>query len=151
MRVASIIVVCLGNICRSPLGAALLVRGLPGVEVTSAGVAAPMAQPADPTVQRIAEGLDLDLTEHRSRLLTTEMVNSAELILVLDDKIRTMVRERWPHAWGKAMLFDHWSTRTGIADPVGRSEEFHRATAEQICAASDLWIDRLSKGAVHGG
>lgn len=150
MRVASVLVVCLGNICRSPLGAALLARGLPGVEVSSAGVAAPVGQPADATVQRIASGLKLDLSDHRSRLLTTEIVNSAELILVLDEKIRAMVRDRWPHSWGKTLLFDHWSNRTGIADPVGRSEEFHRATAEQISVAADLWIDRLSKGNVDG-
>lgn len=150
MRVASVLVVCLGNICRSPLGAALLARGLPGVEVSSAGVAAPVGQPADPTVQHIASGLKLDLSDHRSRLLTTEMVNSAELILVLDEKIRAMLRHRWPHSWGKTLLFDHWSTRAGIDDPVGRSEEFHRATAEQISVAADLWIDRLSKGSIDG-
>ena len=65
---------CTGNLCRSPLAAALLERELAdaGIEadVESAGTAAPFRRPPDRRLLRVADELGLDLSGHRSEMLT---------------------------------------------------------------------------------
>ena len=56
-----ILVLCSGNICRSPIAAALLARHLPGKAIGSAGLAAPVGTPADPMAIEFAAALGSDL------------------------------------------------------------------------------------------
>lgn len=145
MKVASLLVVCLGNICRSPLGAALLTRDLPTVSVTSAGLAPAPGSPVDPHVAQLAQEAGLDLSAHRSQALTSDMVGSADLVLAMDGEVREVIRRRWPHVSGKTFLFDHWTGAAGIIDPYRQSEAVHRATAGAITAASAAWVARLAE------
>jgi low molecular weight protein-tyrosine phosphatase len=83
-----VLLVCTGNICRSPMAEVLLARrlrdrGLAAV-VESAGVAALVGRPADPAAQALVAERGLDLGRHRARQLTPELVRSFELILVME-------------------------------------------------------------------
>ncbi|MEX0666480.1 MAG: protein-tyrosine-phosphatase [Acidimicrobiia bacterium] len=78
------LVVCTGNICRSPMGEALLrahldARGT-AVNVHSAGTMAWNAGPPNEAVAAMAE-MGLDISAHRSRQLTTELIGEADLVL----------------------------------------------------------------------
>lgn len=92
----SILVVCHGNICRSPFGAALLARALgpEGVLVASAGFVSPgRGVPAEGSIAAARHGIDL--SEHRSQLLTPVLVAEAEIIIVMDARQQRMVCERF--------------------------------------------------------
>jgi protein-tyrosine phosphatase len=84
-RPRSILVVCDGNICRSPYMAAVLQRLLPDVDVTSGGMIAP-GRPVPEYAATIAVRQGLDLSSHRSRLLTREVLASAGLVVVMEPR-----------------------------------------------------------------
>ena len=143
MRVRSVLVVCLGNICRSPLGAALLAREVPGLAVASAGLAAPPAAPADPEACRFAQSLGLDLGAHRSRMIDAGLMLGADLILVMDASLRDEMRRRWPHVSGKTFLFGHWIDARDVPDPIGLDPRVHRESYALLHSAALAWVARL--------
>ena len=62
---SNILVVCTGNICRSPYAEALIKKRAPGISVESAGLAAMVDHEADATGMRVASDRDVDLSQHR--------------------------------------------------------------------------------------
>ena len=106
----SILVVCYGNICRSPMAEALFRRELEGLglspayRVASAGVGALEGLPAAPLAQEVAAAHGLLLESHRSRRLTAEMAQGADLLIALDEFVEDAIlriagdlpMESWP-------------------------------------------------------
>src|SRR3989442_8878821 len=93
-----ILLVCTGNICRSPLAAALLTRalaerGFEGIDVSSAGTGAWDGAPASEGAYLVGLERGLDLSGHRARLLTRELVEAADLILTMARHHRARVDE----------------------------------------------------------
>ncbi len=79
--------VCVGNICRSPMAEALAaarLAGRPGARVASAGLGALVGEPADPTAQTLLAERGLDISGHRARQLTSEMTAGYDLVLVME-------------------------------------------------------------------
>ena len=80
-----ILVVCVGNICRSPAAEAKLRQLAPAsVQIASAGIQALVDHPADPQAQEEARKDGLDLSAHRARQLTDAMCQAHDLILVME-------------------------------------------------------------------
>lgn len=104
----SVLVVCTGNLNRSALGAALLDTWAgwylpPGiasnVQVTSAGLQAPVGSKMRSRTRRIAEALGADrAASHRARQITEEMIRSADLVLVAERQQRESVLGMVPSA-----------------------------------------------------
>jgi protein-tyrosine phosphatase len=97
----SILTVCTGNICRSPLAEGLLRMVLGGLDVTvqSAGTAALVGEPMTEQNQRIAADLGVpDAGQHRARQLTIDQVRAADLVLALTRDHRRQVVELLPKA-----------------------------------------------------
>lgn len=86
-RIPHVLLVCTGNLCRSPLAAALLARELDGrrlaATVSSAGTAAPFGAPPDRRMLRAADELGVDLSEHRAGPLTGDDTRRSTLILCM--------------------------------------------------------------------
>ena len=84
-RFGSLLVVCRGNVCRSPFAAALLrpVLSRNRMRVDSVGLMAP-GRPSPPEAVAAAAGHGVDLSVHRSQLVTAESVRAADLIVVMD-------------------------------------------------------------------
>src|SRR2546427_9733566 len=83
-----ILLVCTGNICRSPLAAALLERalverGIEGIAVASAGTGAWDGAPVSEGAYLVGLERGLDLSRHRARLLTRELGDGADWILTV--------------------------------------------------------------------
>jgi protein-tyrosine phosphatase len=97
--VHSLLVVCHGNICRSPYAAAVLGKllGPQHIVVTSAGFMGPN-RPVPQMALEAAIARGIDLTTHRSRLLTPELMRAAELVVVMDMRQRDAVDKFAPHA-----------------------------------------------------
>ena len=89
-----VLVVCLGNHCRSPLGAAALARhGPPGTEVRSAGLAGKhQGRPAHPAMIQAAAALGYDLAGHLGAQVTDWMLDWADLVLAMDSAVLAELR-----------------------------------------------------------
>ena len=88
----SVLVVCYGNICRSPFAAALLERRLAGtIRVESAGFLG-LGRPVPPIGLQVAARRGIDLSAHRSQILTAAVAQAADLIVVMDGEQERAVR-----------------------------------------------------------
>src|SRR5690606_32586263 len=96
MTMNRILLVCIGNICRSPVAEALLQQAFPDKTVSSAGLAALVGHPADDTAQDIATRYGLDLSGHRARQITQAMCREADLILVMESSQQRELSARYP-------------------------------------------------------
>ena len=99
-----ILVICTGNICRSPLAAALLTRGLVEkgtASVQSAGVAALTGHAAEETVSRIAAEHGISLADHCATQISIDATRQAELILAMEQRHIDAVLAFDPTARGK--------------------------------------------------
>jgi low molecular weight protein-tyrosine phosphatase len=136
-RPKTLLVVCHGNICRSPLAAALLQRELAplGMAVQSAGFLG-FNRPAPPTAVTAAERHRVDLSAHRSRLVTVDLVRAADLILVMDPSQRRRICERFGRLPRDVVVLGDLDpapvdART-IRDPVDQSGEVFDQVYERI-------------------
>lgn len=85
----NVLVLCHGNRFRSPLAGAVL-SGLLGADrVRTAGVKPDCKGRASPKVREYAETLDLDLNDHRSRTVTAEDFEWADVVVYMDEGNRT--------------------------------------------------------------
>ncbi|HEX6149356.1 hypothetical protein, partial [Nocardioides sp.] len=94
-----ILVVCVGNVCRSPLAERLLLSRLgAGFEVRSSGVRALVGEPMDPTVARLATELGADPTSFVARQFEPDQAEWADLVLVATRDLRSRVLAEVPTA-----------------------------------------------------
>src|SRR5690606_29898007 len=100
----AVLLVCIGNICRSPMAQALFAQALPHADVSSAGLAALVGQPADPEAQAQIAQRGLDLSAHRARQLTGALVRQSDLLLVMDVEQRRFIEAHHPLARGRVFL-----------------------------------------------
>lgn len=140
----SILVVCVGNICRSPVGERLLRQALPALDVTSAGIQALVGKPADKTASEVAATHGLSLHGHEARQFTPDLGKAHDLILVMEPGHKREIARVAPQLAGRVMLFDKWTGDTGIADPYLRSKEFHEKTFAALSEAALAWARRLA-------
>lgn len=140
-----ILVVCVGNICRSPLGERLLRHHLPErFTVTSAGIGALEGHAADETATEVAAARGVSLEGHVARQFTKEIAAETDLILVMEPGHKADIARRTPEVSGKVMLFDQWTGAKGIADPYRRSRAFHEEVHTQVAEAARSWVARLA-------
>lgn len=141
-----ILVVCHGNICRSPLAEAMLKAALPHCRVESAGLHALVGHPADANTLAVATPEGFALGAHKGRQVNSEMLNDADLILVMSQSQRATIGEKMPAALGKTMLLGHWLPKQQeIPDPHGKSREVFLHVHEQIRQATNAWAQKLQK------
>lgn len=129
----SILIVCVGNICRSPLAEGLLRDRLEKagkqVRVESAGLGALVGKPADPLSVELAAELGVDLTAHRARQLTPELLREFELVLVMEAWQVKDVERLSPTTRGRVYRLGHWGD-FDIPDPYRKPRgAFERALA----------------------
>jgi len=140
---AAILVVCHGNICRSPFAAALLAADLAGVgvRVESAGFMGPNRR-CPPAAVTVAARRGVDLSTHRSTLLTAQQAQSADLIVVTDPAQGRAIQDRFGRL-GRDILvlgdLDPMSMATrAIRDPVDQPVEVFEESYARIerCVAT---------------
>jgi protein-tyrosine-phosphatase len=133
-----ILLVCTGNTCRSPMAEVLLRRalaeaGVEGVEVSSAGTGAFGGEPASEGSYLVALENGLDLTAHRARPVTRELLAGTDLVLAMGHShLRKLLQLG---AAGRAHLLGKYAGTKGdpeVADPVGGPIEGYRAAYSQL-------------------
>lgn len=141
-----ILVVCTGNICRSPVAAAMLKAHLPDRKIDSAGLGARVGEGVEPTAQSLAEADGLDLNDHQARQLTGEMLQQADLVLVMSDGHRRAVGNVAPETLGKTLRLGRWlddGQGKDIPDPYRKSRDVFEHVHQLLGQATDAWAERL--------
>ncbi|KAB8146141.1 protein tyrosine phosphatase [Raoultella ornithinolytica] len=139
----SILVVCTGNICRSPIGERFLRRELPNKKIDSAGTGALVDHEADICAIGIAEKNGLSLAGHRGKQFTPSLGRQYDLILVMERSHIEQIGRIAPEARGKTMLFGHWLEQKEIPDPYKKSEEAFISVYKLIELAGQQWAKKL--------
>jgi len=144
--------VCTGNICRSPLAEALLRAELArlGAEdtvVSSAGTGAWEGHPASDGALLVGLEHDLDLSEHRARLLTRDVVGDSDIIFTMARHQRVRVEELGGrgrvHVLGEYVGL--YGPEAEVNDPFGADLEVYRATFEQL----DVFVKQAAQRFVN--
>ena len=136
-----ITVVCTGNVCRSPMAERLLQHALAAqpaplssIRVLSAGVS---AFPGDPASRNAVEALRkvrLDLTDHRSRPLSEQLVGISDLILTMTSSHRDIIEARFPDLEAPVFRFREWidGGSREVPDPFGGPLELYLETRDNL-------------------
>lgn len=138
-----ILVVCVGNICRSPSGEYLLKKLLPHKHIASAGVGALVGKPADKLATQVAMENEICLGGHQAQQLTRDLCHDYDLILVMEQGHVEAVTNIAPEARGKTMLLSHWSGKSDIPDPYRQSKEAFDHAYKLIEASCQSWEKKL--------
>lgn len=143
MTFDNILVICTGNICRSPLGERLLRNKLPTKVINSAGTSAMVDHLADKSAIKIAEENGISLEGHKGRQLTREMIRRHELILVMEQYHIEHITRLYPESRGKILLYGHWINQKEIPDPYRKSEEAFVSVFKMLELAAEEWTAKL--------
>lgn len=140
-----IIVVCVGNICRSPMAEAVLRNALSGQEeiiVESAGLGALVGHPASDYAVELMDERGIDISSHRAKQLTPELVSKADLILVMESGHRRVIDENDVTARGKVYRLGEWQDKD-IDDPYRQEKTAFIEALADIEKGVASWVERL--------
>ncbi len=146
------LVVCTGNLCRSPMAEGLLKThlakaGLTQWRVESRGTGAVVGWPATAEAESAMAEFGLDISGHRARQLTGEDVEKAHLILCLTGQHLDYVFGLDPEAAEKTRMLTHWDRHApdrDIADPYMQSYRVYLVCRDEILDSVWALVKHLS-------
>lgn len=158
----TILFVCTGNVCRSPMAEGLFrhaVRNSSNYRVISAGVGAVDGQPPSPHAVRALKDLGIDIARQRSQMLTSELVQQADYIFGMTHGHVDAVNLLFPQAAEKTFLLREFDEtldvfEKDISDPIGGSYDVYlncRDQIEQGIASMLNFIEQTSHSGAAGG
>jgi protein-tyrosine phosphatase len=133
---ASVLMICLGNVCRSPYAEwTLRERVGDRLSVESAGFIGPDRRPPDPAL-RVARSMGVDHRQHRSRVVTAEMLQRAEAVFFFDrfnrSRLLSAAGVRPERIFWLGDFDPEWEGKRSIVDPWGKPESEFRRVFRQI-------------------
>ncbi|OHE75725.1 MAG: protein tyrosine phosphatase [Verrucomicrobia bacterium RIFCSPHIGHO2_12_FULL_41_10] len=144
--IKNILVICIGNICRSPMGEALfknqLINSQPNLQVHSAGLQAMVGYPADPFSQELMQLKGLDISSHRAQQATPELLFNAELILTMCSNQQVQIEKNYPGTRGRVHRLGKWEG-FDIPDPYKRPRIVFEQTLALIEQGINDWYRKL--------
>lgn len=153
-KTKKILLVCTGNTCRSAIAEGLMKRmlsrrGIVGLEIISAGISATYGREPDPLAVLAMNEEDVNISSHRSRPLTLDLVQEADLILTMTESHRSYILSRMPQARSKVFLLKEFAGiedgNPNINDPCGSSLGNYLSCAGEIKQSLLRAWDRILK------
>jgi len=147
MLPSSILMVCTGNLCRSPFAAGYMQKCLAeaqaDVECFSRGLVALPGHGAPETARQVALEFDVDLSGHVAQPLLGADLDRAGLVLVMERGHRQHAAKLRPASIGKVFLLSQPAGGETIEDPMGRSAETFRRVYSEITGHVENWMRRF--------
>jgi len=145
-----ILVICYGNIYRSPFAGVYLSNRLAqyGYEVRSAGVYGISGRASNEQYVSDVASYGVDLSAHRSIAMDRELINWADYVLVMDRHNYHAVTLTSPEASGKILwlgAFDSRSMAVEIEDPYGGSSQLQQVVIDKLIRCSDGLVSEFVK------
>jgi protein-tyrosine phosphatase len=140
-----ILVVCVGNICRSPMAEALLksaLREQDGYTVESAGLGALVGHPAADFSLELMEEMGEDIYAHIARQIHPDMVRAADLVLVMESGHKRAIDDADPTARGKVHRLGEWQDRD-IDDPHRQPKAAFADALTEIEEGVASWVQKI--------
>jgi protein-tyrosine-phosphatase len=139
----TLLFVCTGNTCRSPMAAGVMRKllaetGCDGIEVESAGTGALGGWPAAPHALEVTKRWGIDISGHRSRALTSEILEGADLVFCMSLEHYLKVQKLSFASRERSYLLASYPQRpeetplARIADPMGGDLELYERTFMKI-------------------
>ncbi|HEN5330527.1 protein tyrosine phosphatase [Klebsiella quasipneumoniae] len=139
----SILIVCTGNICRSPIGERLFHYYLDSKKIDSAGVGALVGHAADEMASKVAKMHGLSLDGHYGKQFDSDLARQYDLILVMEKHHIEKVSSISPEARGKTFLLGHWLNKQEIPDPYKQSQEAFEYVYDLINQSCLSWVKKI--------
>ena len=133
----SILFVCAANICRSPMVMGLMTKQIARSSdewrIESAGVWADVGYPAARNTLQVLENRGIDISKHRSRPVTFELISDFNLILVMERNQKEAMRAAFPQFADRIFILSEMiGQETDIVDPIGGPLVDFEDTAQEI-------------------
>jgi protein-tyrosine phosphatase len=153
MLPSPIMMICAGNMCRSPFAEHYMRLRLQqaGVahECFSRGLLAMPGRKVPSTAQKIGLEFGVDMSSHVSQTLLAPDVDRAAMIMVMEAGQRQHLSKIRPASIGKVFLLSQPLGGETIPDPMGRDEEYFRKVYGEITTMVDAWIKRFGVNLVN--
>ncbi len=140
--IKTVLVVCIGNICRSPMAQGLLKQTLPDANIISAGLGALSGRPADAHAIDVMNEIGVDITGHRARQLSRTMVMRADLIFVMDNAQRQDIQHLHPATTGRVFRIGDLA-RFDVPDPYREARPAFEDVLQLIQRGVEAWVPRI--------
>lgn len=142
--IRSVLTVCAGNLCRSPMAEALLrrraERAAQPLEVGSAGITATQGESAAAEAVALMAERGLDIAAHRARQMTLALACRHDLILVMEATQKKFLEESWPLLRGRVHCL---CSGADVVDPYRLPRRVFEASLAQIETGLDEWVKKL--------
>ncbi|MFM0294050.1 MULTISPECIES: low molecular weight protein-tyrosine-phosphatase [Paraburkholderia] len=139
----TVLIVCEGNLCRSPMAQGLLQRELSDVEVTSAGLSAAKGAPIDSFARDMLSVRGIDMSSHAARRLNERVCGAADLILVMELTQKQAIETFYPTTRGRVYRLAE-AEHADIPDPFGRSARIYDQAMALIERGVRDWTKRIA-------
>ena len=141
-----VLIVCVGNICRSPMAEAVLRHQLAKdrkIVVESAGLAAMAGSPIDPLAESVLAEHGLSGKSHLARQIEGTLVESADVVFTMDKRQRAALLALAPWARSKVVLLGKWQGDAEIPDPYRQQRPAFERAYQMIDSAIRSWHEHL--------
>ena len=142
----NILILCIGNICRSPIAEALFADRFKQASLdtvtSSAGLAALVAKPADTVGQALMLERGFDISNHRARQISPEILFGSDLILTMTTDQQKQVELKYPSTCGRVHRLGKWGCYD-VPDPFQRPKLVFEQALALIEQGVDEWYRTL--------
>lgn len=139
----NVMMVCVGNICRSPVAEVLLKHKQPQLNVFSSGLGALVGKPADPKSIDLMTDRNIELSNHCAQQINSILVSSSDLILTMEQKHVDAIQSKFPEARGKVHLIGKWRDNKEVPDPYKKDKSAFIIAVDLIEDGLNDWQKKL--------